>query len=299
LGRQASGDILDAYSRSQHPSIMRFTVFSIKDNFPKFLRVDGFCLDPLNSRDARSALDWLLYGIDHQDIYPFRVLTASNFYGYTNYIEGGQPVTRDQFLRDLETRLDSSNVSCSGFSGADPSIQVWTTGWSPPWEITEFCYIDCESQNPPYRNSSTGFFLNEIDGEWKLTVNYINDPQGFYFTDHDLISCKQPERLALDSVTQSGGQSASSCPGAPAQRVSVGEAGYVCTQTDNVRVRNAPNRSADVIASLPPGTTFTILDGPACSDDWSWWRVRTSQGEQGWIAEGGDNVDAYFICPWP
>jgi len=87
------------------------------------------------------------------------------------------------------------------------------------------------------------------------------------------------------------------CPGAPPQQVSLGDEAYVCTQSDHVVLRTKPHRSADMLRYLASGTTMTIIGGPACANSWSWWNVRTEDDVAGWIAEGGDNVDPYFICP--
>jgi hypothetical protein len=48
---------------------------------------------------------------------------------------------------------------------------------------------------------------------------------------------------------------------------------------------------------LEPNTYVTVVDGPVCADEWSWWRIRTDDGMEGWVSEGGDEVDPYFICP--
>jgi hypothetical protein len=50
---------------------------------------------------------------------------------------------------------------------------------------------------------------------------------------------------------------------------------------------------------LEPGTQFTIIGGPSCSDNWSWWNIRLDDGTTGWVSEGGDEIDPYFICPSP
>jgi len=88
-----------------------------------------------------------------------------------------------------------------------------------------------------------------------------------------------------------------SCPGAPPQRMIVNHKGYVCTQSDRVRLRSAPLKSAATLVYLSPGTQFSVIGGPSCSDNWSWWNVRLDDGTTGWLAEGGDAVDQYFICP--
>lgn len=95
----------------------------------------------------------------------------------------------------------------------------------------------------------------------------------------------------------SSSNNTSSCPGAPPQRVVVGEKAYVCTQSDRLIVRSGAGKDSTEIERIYPGAELLILKGPKCADSWSWWRVRTEDGLIGWVAEGGDGVDPYFICP--
>lgn len=92
---------------------------------------------------------------------------------------------------------------------------------------------------------------------------------------------------------------AKSCPGAPKQRLKVDEMAYVCTAKDSVKLRKGPGKSFSIIKSLVPGAEVMVTDGPKCADNWSWWKVRTESGYTGWMTEGGDNVDPYFLCPKP
>jgi hypothetical protein len=95
----------------------------------------------------------------------------------------------------------------------------------------------------------------------------------------------------------SSDKESSGCPGAPPQRVRVGGEAQVCTAYDRLVVRVGPGRSNAEVARIEPGTYVTVISGPACGDGWSWWEVRTDSGVVGWVAEGGDEVDPYFICP--
>jgi hypothetical protein len=52
-----------------------------------------------------------------------------------------------------------------------------------------------------------------------------------------------------------------------------------------------------VEGQLETGTSFLITGGPSCAENWNYWRIRTDDGLSGWVAEGGDNTDPYFICP--
>ncbi|HMO58605.1 MAG TPA: SH3 domain-containing protein [Roseiflexaceae bacterium] len=52
----------------------------------------------------------------------------------------------------------------------------------------------------------------------------------------------------------------------------------------NLRRRAAPGLSADIHDTLPPGTQLSLLEGPIKADDYTWWRVRVSDGREGWVA---------------
>ena len=88
-----------------------------------------------------------------------------------------------------------------------------------------------------------------------------------------------------------------SCPGAPPQRVRVGESARVCTAYEQVMVRAQPRRDSAVLTRLRPGRYVPVINGPVCANAFSWWLVRTDSGTVGWVAEGGDEIDPYFLCP--
>ena len=91
--------------------------------------------------------------------------------------------------------------------------------------------------------------------------------------------------------------SGGSCPGAPPQRLRVGGYAYVCTISDPVRLRIGAGSNYDTKTRLDTGTEVYVVDGPVCANNWSWWWIETESGVSGWMAEGGDNVDPYFLCP--
>ncbi len=88
-------------------------------------------------------------------------------------------------------------------------------------------------------------------------------------------------------------------------RVTIGEAAQVgpaCTEIAvgcrawvtragglNLRMRSAPAISPDnVIARLPIGTEMMVDEGPQPADGFTWWRVTTVGGQNGWVA--GENL---------
>ena len=90
----------------------------------------------------------------------------------------------------------------------------------------------------------------------------------------------------------------SSCLDSPTQRLEVGKRGIVCTKSDSGRLRESPGIGGKTIGSIKTGTPFDVIDGPECAgNNWSWWQVKLDDGLLGWMAEGGDNIDPYFLCP--
>ncbi|HMQ30381.1 MAG TPA: SH3 domain-containing protein [Chloroflexaceae bacterium] len=52
----------------------------------------------------------------------------------------------------------------------------------------------------------------------------------------------------------------------------------------NLRLRDKPGLQSNAFAGLPPGTQMTLLEGPVQDDGYPWWRVRVSDGREGWVA---------------
>ena len=88
----------------------------------------------------------------------------------------------------------------------------------------------------------------------------------------------------------------SSCPGAVRQRVQVGQRAEVCTKRDRLILRESPGGAE--LDRLVPGTVLKIINGPECFDSSSWWKVEPDFGwTAGWVREGSDQTDPYYICP--
>ena len=88
---------------------------------------------------------------------------------------------------------------------------------------------------------------------------------------------------------------AQSCGAAPAPRLTVGGSAYVAfTDGLPINLRDQPTRSGALIAQLPEGSTFEVLEGPVCADEIHWWRVQAAD-TAGWVAEGLEGE--YFVAP--
>jgi hypothetical protein len=89
-----------------------------------------------------------------------------------------------------------------------------------------------------------------------------------------------------------------SCPGAPHfDRFEVDQPIIVCTQKDTLALRASPE--GDILIRLLPGSSLTIKGGPRCEGSVYWWKVRTESGKTGWVMDGTDERDEFFICPLP
>lgn len=115
---------------------------------------------------------------------------------------------------------------------------------------------------------------------------------------------------------QSTSTSIPSCPGAKyPTRIQADREARVCTKTDRLIVRRSPSMTASEIMSIYPGTYVRVLEGPVCADNFWWWQIEiyagttyslqeysynqystTNKAYNGWVREGWDNKDSYFIC---
>lgn len=58
----------------------------------------------------------------------------------------------------------------------------------------------------------------------------------------------------------------------------------VTFNTDPLRMRDQPSLSGDIVVRLGSGSVLTVLDGPREADGYTWWKVRTEGGREGWVA---------------
>ena len=149
-----------------------------------------------------------------------------------------------------------------------------------------------------------GQFKQDFQGEdYQAYLSYIssllNDARAEDFTPNlnDLDGLVESMVVEPNVTLQSPARPQYSCPGAMAVRLQPGMRARV-TFTDGtpLRVRRDPGKSGDILAMIPEGTQFTILEGPQCADQGSWWRILTEDGNlTGWVLEGEGGV--YFVEP--
>lgn len=250
--------------------------------------------DPLNLSDPESVVTWVRYAIENENPVLFDQFIHTNEIIYVNYIEGGQMISVSNYINDLKERTSSKPV-CLGTYLDEYYLQIWYSKWKPAWEMTELCYDGCSQLDPPWNSTTAAFFFEKDGSNYKLTKMYLNEPYKYFFQDNIPLTACDVGKSSIATVTP-----ISSCPGSPPQRLRVGERGKVCTRADPVKLRTNPGRTSPVITKLPTGTLFNVIGGPECGgDNWSWWQIQTDNGQTGWIAEGGDDIDPYFLCPLP
>ncbi|MDQ7027854.1 MAG: SH3 domain-containing protein [Anaerolineae bacterium] len=91
------------------------------------------------------------------------------------------------------------------------------------------------------------------------------------------------------------------CPAAPAIQLIVQERARVTDSNETLNLRRGPGTNYDVVTRMNPSDIFTVLDGPACAGDYTWFRIRYKDVEanlfyDGWIAEG--DFESYYVEPY-
>jgi hypothetical protein len=179
--------------------------------------------------------------------------------------------------------------------------------FSPNEKVRLIAYAWCKSGIDGY--CLTAWQTLQVDGQGNLLVKMprtdiwlyiLGDKSGeveTYFRWPDVFpaSYKMIKRTAVESQVL-----ISSCPGAPPQRLKVDFFGEICTKKNPVKLRLQPKQTGLALTGLEPGTSFQVIGGPVCADRTSWWQVSwwtNSRTQTGWVPEGGDQTDPYYLCP--
>ena len=254
---------------------------------------------PFDRKDPNAIITTVRAALQQKD-QRFFAQFASESLNYVDYIEGGQPVERAKFLDDLTARLAASSPQCTQYGTYEQTLQVWTSGWDPLWQIDQVCYQGCTPLNPPHTSQNAAFFFEpNSDGEYELNTVWLNDDnlwRSIYGV--EMHPCSEPHPLlptlgAPEKVTPT----VFTCPGAPDPQLKSGSRAIASDQTATPsRVRSAPGTSASILGLIQPGQVVDILDGPQCAQGYVWWKVRLPEGSlTGWTAEG--NNTSYWLQP--
>jgi uncharacterized protein YgiM (DUF1202 family) len=91
------------------------------------------------------------------------------------------------------------------------------------------------------------------------------------------------------------------CPNSPPIQLIIQERARVTENNDTLNLRRGPGTNYEVVTRMNPGEIFTVLDGPACAGDYTWFRIYyrragSSVFYEGWIAEG--DFESYYAEPY-
>ncbi|MCB9452133.1 MAG: SH3 domain-containing protein [Anaerolineaceae bacterium] len=62
------------------------------------------------------------------------------------------------------------------------------------------------------------------------------------------------------------------------------------TEGDLLNVRSGPGTTFSRVAQLSNGALVTLVEGPRSGEGFTWWRVRTASGIDGWVVQEADGV---------
>ena len=77
------------------------------------------------------------------------------------------------------------------------------------------------------------------------------------------------------------------CPGAPDTRLIINDIARASVNPPlPLHLHSTPGISGEEIGQVEPGGNVKVLDGPKCADNYTWFLVRSLDGQEGWAAEG-------------
>jgi hypothetical protein len=143
---------------------------------------------------------------------------------------------------------------------------------------------------------SQGIYLSRKDNWAEDKTNTITSSDGgiriTYTIVHTSSSSPNPKASVLGSTTSSSNQTTSTqkywCDELKYVKLKVGDHAKV-VWPNKVNLRTAPivpqEYYENSIAKLDNGETLTVIGGPACAHEGTWWQVRIKNGLIGWMRE--------------
>jgi hypothetical protein len=149
----------------------------------------------------------------------------------------------------------------------------------------------------------SGWQSYTVDSKGQLVIEISTNMNGYFFalgerTGEVRLRREEPTGgFVYDAVAYKSIKLAQYCPGL-ASHLTVSISGRVAyTDGTNMRIRQQPGFSQAILNTVPEGTQFTVLEGPRCADQVTWWKIQTTNHDEGWMAESQNGV--YLIEPYP
>jgi hypothetical protein len=191
----------------------------------------------------------------------------------------------DDFLKQMYIWIGGGNEG--GFTPYDVEVEItgniMTVKNLPKKTITLVIYrIDNKLDYrgyPVYQFYSDHQIHPNEDGTVKLEINLMSSDAFIIVADGKMIYKNNHGLLDL--------------------RLHIGESAYICTKSDRVNLRSQPGYSNEILVQMLSGESIDIIGGPAeCDFSYCWWQVETKNGVIGWVVDGGDAIDEYYVCPF-
>jgi len=95
--------------------------------------------------------------------------------------------------------------------------------------------------------------------------------------------------LSMDEMALAA---ATATPAAAAVPVQAGgrQASVQVIGNDQLNVRSGPGIGHRILARLSNGAAVAVLDGPQSADGYTWWKILTASGIEGWAVDSADGV---------
>lgn len=192
-------------------------------------------------------------------------------------------------LSIIEDHL-SGALKCEGIQYESRNLAIFYSGWDPDW-------VDCSNHDNV--SDTAGFlFSREFGGDFKLSRIQVSTMEGYNTRccgwegvyPYNKISCDVEKIPDIEQAV---------CPDALPQRLKIGEKGIVCSPQGAIGYGHEPGDAGPFdLTPIPYGTEFEVFSGPFCiGDGKSWYYLGNPKQIFGYVPEGGDEEDGYFLCP--
>ena len=133
---------------------------------------------------------------------------------------------------------------------------------------------------------------------WRRVYVYVKTPAGTLSYRGYVIEIDENKNHQIEPVSGKPAiPKAVLCPGPLQSRLAPdGRARVAFTDGTKMRIRARAGFTQETLKLVPEGTLLMITGGPVCIDDTTWWRIRTRDGFDGWMAEYKDGV--YLVEPF-
>ena len=168
--------------------------------------------------------------------------------------------------------------------GGGPTFSPSSTWWDP-MAITRFNTDPASMDYWLGQFASGDVILYTSDGN-PDTITVPNPIPDFLANEFDAgaIQADGKQLVRYDTRTHGDGPPPRhDRPATPAAAASLAIGQTAVTTDSGVRLRDEPGTDGTVLDELPTGANLQLLDGPTSLDGQTWWKVKTDDGEIGWV----------------